>query len=337
MLEKFYFKRTFNDFDDFAVNLRKWKNVEISQIERGIFASTLKQLSTGETLLTNVTSRGKAHQNGEPPPGRTFCLLGDMGARVKMRKQQLDPNSLIVCPPGGELDVSTPSDPIKVFTISVSDELLFDLMDENDVEVFKKSISQTEKVTLPSTQIKQLRLICNNYFKWLDIFPDNIQSQTFRKEVRSNILIPLITIIITSQPSFLNSAGSLNIRRWKRIEEFINSKTNRPIKIHELCQVANIKERTLYRCFNERFGVSPNAYLKFIRLNQVRRVLKKSATKMTVIADIANDWGFWHMGDFAADYRSLFGENPSETLHQVFNTYKKCGDIFIKEIQTGFS
>ncbi len=318
MEEKFYFKRTFNDVDDLAVNLRKWKNVEISQLERGIFASTLKQLSTGETLFTNVINRGKAHQNSEPPPGRTFCLLGDMGARVIMRKQQVAPNSIIVCPPGRELDVSTPSDPIKVFTISVSDELLFDLMDENEVEVFKKSISQTEKFTLPSSQIKQLRLILYNYFRWLDIFPDNIQSPTFREEVRSNVLIPLITTIFTSQPSLLNSAGSLSIRRWKIIDEFINSNTNRPIKIHELCQATNIKERTLYRCFNERFGVSPNAYLKFVRLNQVRRELKKTATKMTRIADIANDLGFWHMGDFAADYRSLFSENPSETLHQCF-------------------
>ena len=35
----------------------------------------------------------------------------------------------------------------------------------------------------------------------------------------------------------------------------------------------------------------------------------------TKILNIANDWGFWHMGQFAADYKSLFGELPSETLH----------------------
>ena len=37
MEEQFYFKRTFSDFDDFADNLRKWKNVEIFQLERRIF------------------------------------------------------------------------------------------------------------------------------------------------------------------------------------------------------------------------------------------------------------------------------------------------------------
>jgi AraC family ethanolamine operon transcriptional activator len=32
------------------------------------------------------------------------------------------------------------------------------------------------------------------------------------------------------------------------------------------------------------------------------------------VADIAIRWGFWHMGQFARDYRAMFGELPSETL-----------------------
>ena len=30
-------------------------------------------------------------------------------------------------------------------------------------------------------------------------------------------------------------------------------------------------------------------------------------------ANVAHRWGFWHMGQFARDYRRLFGELPSET------------------------
>ena len=37
----------------------------------------------------------------------------------------------------------------------------------------------------------------------------------------------------------------------------------------------------------------------------------------TRISDVANRWGFWHMGSFAADYRKQFGELPSETLRSV--------------------
>ena len=32
------------------------------------------------------------------------------------------------------------------------------------------------------------------------------------------------------------------------------------------------------------------------------------------VANVANRWGFWHLGQFAADYREQFGELPSHTL-----------------------
>jgi len=32
------------------------------------------------------------------------------------------------------------------------------------------------------------------------------------------------------------------------------------------------------------------------------------------ITQISSQWGFWHMGQFGADYKRQFGELPSETL-----------------------
>ena len=38
--------------------------------------------------------------------------------------------------------------------------------------------------------------------------------------------------------------------------------------------------------------------------------------RLVTIQDIASHWGFWHLGQFAQDYRHLFGELPSDTLHK---------------------
>jgi transcriptional regulator GlxA family with amidase domain len=66
------------------------------------------------------------------------------------------------------------------------------------------------------------------------------------------------------------------------------------------------------RAFRERFGIGPKAYLLRQRLSRVRAALV-AAPIDTVIADIANEHGFWHLGQFAKDYRTMFGELPSET------------------------
>jgi AraC family transcriptional regulator, ethanolamine operon transcriptional activator len=89
------------------------------------------------------------------------------------------------------------------------------------------------------------------------------------------------------------------------------------VTIRDICRKAGVCERMLEYTFREHYGVTPKAYLQAFRLNGVRRELHAAAPADMKVADAANRWGFWHMGQFAADYRKLFGEKPSETLGRV--------------------
>jgi AraC family ethanolamine operon transcriptional activator len=50
-----------------------------------------------------------------------------------------------------------------------------------------------------------------------------------------------------------------------------------------------------------------------LRLNAVRRALRRTDGSRESIMRIAHDHGATHLGRFAANYRRLFGEKPSET------------------------
>ena len=50
------------------------------------------------------------------------------------------------------------------------------------------------------------------------------------------------------------------------------------------------------------------------------RVLKSTDPKLATISQIAIEWGFWHMGQFSADYKKMFGETPSTTLRFSFSS-----------------
>ena len=58
--------------------------------------------------------------------------------------------------------------------------------------------------------------------------------------------------------------------------------------------------------------MTPKEYLQAARLDGVRKELQRKGASAK-IADVATRREFWHMGQFAADYRRQFGELPSET------------------------
>jgi AraC family ethanolamine operon transcriptional activator len=102
-------------------------------------------------------------------------------------------------------------------------------------------------------------------------------------------------------------------RAVERVRAYVDAYPNDPSSVADLCGAARVSQRTLQYAFLENVGVTPKAYLQAIRLNGVRRELRRSGPTAKV-ADIANRWGFWHMGQFAADYRKLYAELPSDTL-----------------------
>ena len=98
-----------------------------------------------------------------------------------------------------------------------------------------------------------------------------------------------------------------------RALEMIVAHERECIPISLICQEAGVSWRTLDRAFKDKFGIGPKGYQNRLRLNRVRTKLLKEP-KETKIADIANEWGYWHLGQFARDYRTMFGELPSSTL-----------------------
>jgi transcriptional regulator GlxA family with amidase domain len=61
-------------------------------------------------------------------------------------------------------------------------------------------------------------------------------------------------------------------------------------------------------------GQTPTEYLRGIRLRRVRAQLLDATPTTTTVRSVAEEWGFAHLGRFAASYAGVFGELPSETL-----------------------
>ncbi len=58
------------------------------------------------------------------------------------------------------------------------------------------------------------------------------------------------------------------------------------------------------------------AFMKQRRLETVRGQLLTARDEGKTVTVIAMEYGFFHLSQFAADYRKMFGETPSETRRQ---------------------
>jgi AraC family ethanolamine operon transcriptional activator len=101
-------------------------------------------------------------------------------------------------------------------------------------------------------------------------------------------------------------------RLVRRADDSLRASRGGPLSLLELCRELAVSERTLHYAFQQVRGLSPMAYCRALRLNAVRQELKAAPDTATVQA-IAKRWGFGHPGEFAAAYRRLFGELPSQT------------------------
>jgi AraC-like DNA-binding protein len=130
----------------------------------------------------------------------------------------------------------------------------------------------------------------------------------------------LMTALLAAQPSNYSAAlagqGSrATPRHVMRAEELIRSHPERPITVGDLAKVSGVSARTLFEGFRHFRGTTPMALLRTVRLEQAHAELK-AAPPTENIAAIAFKWGIVHLGRFAHDYRTRFGELPSDTLRK---------------------
>lgn len=105
--------------------------------------------------------------------------------------------------------------------------------------------------------------------------------------------------------------GVLQRRRLvNRACELMLAHADEPLSMLAVCRHVGASRRRLETCFQDVLGTSPARYLRAVRLNGVRRELRAGAA--TVQAAAAR-WGFFHLGQFAHDYKAQFGELPSAT------------------------
>jgi AraC-like DNA-binding protein len=288
------------------------------QLDRGPLRANLLQVETSSTLVSQFRFNRKFHQRGTSPPGmRTFGIVGAQSTPVAWNGREWLKDHIEVFPAddlyeavshpgfqGNGVSISEGRIRSTADTLGLPDPLerlpvgsCFVEAGPMRMQVLRRGLAKLYSAVSDPNHVPLDEKTCSE----LDF------------EIRSSLVFALTSgLDINVRPP----APTVRSRALRLALDYIEANADDAPTVKDICRTTGSSYRTLNYAFLDRFGVAPKQYLQATRLDGVRKELRRKGPSAK-ITDVANHWGFWHMGQFAADYKRQFGELPSETQKQV--------------------
>lgn len=121
-------------------------------------------------------------------------------------------------------------------------------------------------------------------------------------------------LIAALDHGILHSEPDAQTRCFARVLKYIDEHIRHEITAERLAQHAGLSVRSLYMLFERHAGMTPKAYIRRAKLEQVYVTLMDPASRVANVTAVALEFGFTHLGRFAELYRQTFGILPSTSL-----------------------
>lgn len=303
-----------DSFDEFAEATSRWA-LDWRQLDRGPLKAKLMQVATPSLFLSQFWLSRKFHQRGASPPGvRTFGITNAHSSPVEWNGREGPSNQIVVFPNADEYEcVSNPG--FLADGVSAPEDLIRATAQILGLpDALEKLSNGPCYIEADPHHMDALRRSLGRFHTAVRTQSDTPLSPTACADLEFEIHSALVTALAMGWVTDSRTPdATLRSRALRRATNFIEEHADDAPTVTDICRASGASYRTLNYAFHERFGVSPKQYLQAVRLEGVRKGLRRMGSKGN-IADIANRWGFWHMGQFAADYRKMFGKLPSQSL-----------------------
>jgi len=303
----------FQDIDDLGEAVEGW-DLDWRQLDRGRLEAEIHQLGTPSALLSQVGFSRQFHQRGGTPPGfLTIGLLQEGGPEVQWCGRNTSSGQLLVFPSSGEYESMSPPG-FGAITLSFSRGLLERRARALDLPDLSRLMHGSDQLlTCDPKALADLRRELRSIFRSAASDQAALSRESLRRQIEVEVPTLLLEALRSTTEVGRVERSSVRSRVAREALAMIAESPHEPLTVQQICAALHVSQRTLEYAFRERFDVTPKRYLQAVRLNGARRELRWAGPGGKV-SDVANRWGFWHLGQFAQDYRSAFGELPSETL-----------------------
>jgi AraC family ethanolamine operon transcriptional activator len=303
-----------HDIDQQAEKLQQWDQSYV-QLSPGRFEGRLIETWFGDIHFFREVTNQVIHERGCSRPGtRTFCVPLAMEGSATFRGTAWQRDMCATLGSDVEFDLRT-STSLDVIAVSFRADRLAEMAFESGIDPagLERWLSSSCTVRLAGERVDHLRRMLVEVAMLIDgrsaLLRNAVVSASIEAAIYEAFLRLMADSIEVCRPS-----GSYLPRRQlvNRAIELAAAHPDALLTVGDLCRLLKVSRRTLQLYFEEVLQISPLQYLRAFRLSRVRALLHAQGGQVR-IQDAAARWGFWHLSQFARDYKRLFGELPSET------------------------
>lgn len=294
-----------------AISQIGW-SADFRQLDCGSGAAAFTVIASTGALAQRVMLDRKTQQYVSPRKDFiNFGILSGPRSFTKVGRHPLTPTGLLCLHEGGFEAIADPD--FCAYTLSFKKARFLELAQNLGIpEPDYSEASQGLKILPDLQSLVAIRAKLDQLCSFVtDAEPSPEQMLEMQALLESEI--PASLLLASADAKALDNISLRNRERaLRRALDYIGAHPQEALTVEAVCVASASSISTLERAFRERFSISPKRYILVQRLNHVHKALLYQAGSRK-IAEIANNWGFWHMGKFAGDYKRLFGYLPSET------------------------
>lgn len=291
-----------HDADQLAGELTNWHQC-YDQISSGLFHGALTELRLPELQVFREDLNQAVRQSCRVWPDAIWFGLPEHGASTRINGRQAEADWIMVQPGNVEFELVTPA-AYSIYGIVVSRQMLAELALRNGCQIDWQRVQSAELLQVD----RAARAACVRTLAHLLPSAGTALPAAAPGLWQEALLGALLDML---DHSCVEPALAASLQRRRQVvalaRDYILAHRGDSITVPELCEQVHVSRRTLQYCFEDVLGMSPNAYLRTVRLNGVRRQLHDGRA----IGEVAGEWGLCNFSQFSSDYRKLFGLTPS--------------------------
>jgi len=305
--------RTFDSFEEFNSFPHGW-DADFRVTSGDAYVARIEHTQMKHVLINSASYSEPTLQRASTPAGsRTLALPVQIHGPMSWFNYEINDRSLMLFPENREL-FSVSRGSMHISTFSIADEL-FDRQLEQ--------LAVTDSPALLDGRVMQL-----DDATWRHLHKCLFILREYCEKYRDEQPFPELERFLTEEAAYQFASRMLGrpldscrlpvhaaAKHTRRAMQYILPRLRTPLTVAEVCAAVGIGRRNLEMSFQRYLGRSPKQLIKYLRYSLCREEMQQQYR--VSVNEIARSWGFWHMGQFAADYKTLFGECPGVTVRKL--------------------